>query len=221
MTSSRPPAAAKHSAHAALRRNDGECGATRPALMYVLAAILAVLAAQALLRERDASAAEVSRHRAHVVQRRAAGLRSEDAGAAAPITWYAPPTAGQLARPPPRPPSEEQAEAQEEEMGISPADWRLPPSPNPDPSARPAIDDLWPRNGPESGGQRVQIRGRNLQPVLVLFGRSPARILAVDESDGNVVLTLLAPPRTGPAQVAIVVTNSDGSSAIAQFEYYR
>jgi IPT/TIG domain len=106
-------------------------------------------------------------------------------------------------------------------MGISPGDWKMTPPPNPDPSARPAIDDVWPNKGPESGGQRVQIRGRNLQPVLVLFGRSPAQILGVSESDGDVVLTLVAPPRTGPAQVWIVVANSDGSNAVGQFEYYR
>jgi IPT/TIG domain-containing protein len=223
MTSSRTPAAVKRGERAAPRRADRQYGTIRPAFVYVLAALLAIVAAEALRWDRDA-AARSPRHPARHQLRRAPAARSDDAGFATPLVPSVPtaaaagpgnPAAGDA--------TADAAEEQEEDptAGIAPEDWKMPPPPNPDSSARPAIDDVWPRKGPDSGGQTVQIRGKHLQPVYVLFGRSPAQIVGVDDSSGDVTLTVLAPRRTGPAKDWIVVTNRDGSNATAQFEYYR
>jgi hypothetical protein len=89
-----------------------------------------------------------------------------------------------------------------------PAPWR------PDPAAEtrppPVIEDVQPRAGPAAGGARVTIRGKNLRAAQVMFGLDPARIVAA----GPAVITVEAPPaRAG--QVAIAVTNDDGSYAVA------
>jgi hypothetical protein len=89
-----------------------------------------------------------------------------------------------------------------------PAPWR------PDPAAEarppPVIEDVQPRAAPAAGGSRVTIRGRNLRAAQVMFGLDPARIVAA----GPAVVTVEAPPaRAG--QVAIAVTNDDGSYAVA------
>jgi hypothetical protein len=99
-----------------------------------------------------------------------------------------------------------------------------PPPPDADPAPTPVIDDVYPSKGRASGGDRVQIRGKNLQAYLVLFGSVPARILDAREVDGAMTLTVAAPPaRAGPAQVYLVVTNRDGRYAVAsdRFQYFN
>jgi hypothetical protein len=93
------------------------------------------------------------------------------------------------------------------------------PGPEAEANATPAIDDVWPDKGPSSGGERVVIRGKNLQPLQVIFGLTPARIVAATED----ALTVEAPGAADAGQVAIVVTNRDGNYAIAAgaFQYYR
>lgn len=91
----------------------------------------------------------------------------------------------------------------------------------PDPDHAPLIDSVSPSSAPSSGGSELQIHGKNLQAYRVVVGFAPARILSVTEAGGTVTLTVAAPPRTGPATVAVVVTNRDGSVAIASepFQY--
>lgn len=104
---------------------------------------------------------------------------------------------------------------------------RLAPLAESDPDSAkgyPAIDDVWPNKAPAAGGDRVEIRGRNLQGFLVTFGFAPARILGRSESDGTVTLTVAVPAaKGGPSDVRIVARNRDGSFAIASepFRYYN
>lgn len=97
-----------------------------------------------------------------------------------------------------------------------PPAWK-PPA-NADDNAKPLIQDVLPGQGAATGGERVTIRGKNLQPSAVLFGLSPARILGVAED----AVTVLSPP-AGAGPVSIVVTNPDGNYAISAtpFRYYR
>lgn len=188
--------------------------------VYVIAALLAVVAAEALRWDREAAAAQLPRHPRKELRRARAAGGSD--GFVTPLSAFASSAPAQPTAASAQAPAPQDADEQEEATaGIAPEDWKTPPPTNPDPSARPAIDDLWPRNGPESGGEKVQIRGRNLQPVYVLFGRSPAQILGVDDSGGTTTLTVVVPKRTGPAQEWVVVANRDGSNATAHFEYYR
>jgi hypothetical protein len=153
------------------------------------------------------------------VGRRPSAPLGADALELPPAPSFTPLAAEVVARTPSPPPAEEPQPPDEEEPGISPEDWKPAPPPNPDPSARPTIDEVVPGKGPQSGGQRVQIRGRNLQPVLVLFGRNPAPILTVGESEGSVTLTVIVPPRTGQEHEWVGVINRDGSLAAGRFEY--
>lgn len=223
MTSSRPRVTASlRLDRAAPRRSDGEYKTLRPVLVYVVAALVAIFAAEALRWDREASTVQPARRHARHEPRRSPVADTAESGFVTPLSAF-PSMAPAQAPAVPQPSSPEDADEQDDDAtaGIAPEDWKMPPSPNPDPSIRPAIDDVWPTKGPEAGGQRVQIRGRNLQPVYVLFGRTPAEILGVDQSGHDVVLTLVAPKRTGPASEWIVVTNRDGSNATARFEYYR
>jgi rubrerythrin len=81
-----------------------------------------------------------------------------------------------------------------------------------------AIEDVWPDKTSEAGGERVVIRGQNLQPAQILFGMVPATIVEVAR-DHIVVIA----PAAKEGEVKIVVTNRDGSYAIAAdaFRYYR
>jgi hypothetical protein len=183
----------------------------RPVFVYALAATLAIVAGEVVRRGGEARPPEPAIRRSRTA---AAAAPPEGPPVLPPAPAPSPPPRAARA---PTPAPEEPQDA----PGI-PADvWRPPRTP--DAAARPSIDDVWPEKAPASGGARVQLRGRNLDPVVVLFGRSPARILAVDRSHADVVLTLAAPARTGPAQVWIVVTNRDGSNAIGAepFQYYQ
>ena len=108
------------------------------------------------------------------------------------------------------------AEPPQQVVRAQPPAW-TPPA-GADESPKPAIQDVWPSQGASTGGDRVTIRGRNLQPAQVLFGLTPARIVAA--SDAAVTVTA---PAAGPGPVSIVVTNVDGNYAIsaAPFLYYR
>jgi len=99
----------------------------------------------------------------------------------------------------------------------APPPWT--PGPEPEASANPAIDDVWPDQGPSSGGARVVIRGKNLQPLQVIFGLTPARIVAATDD----ALTVEAPGAADAGEVSVVVTNRDGNYAVASgaFRYYR
>ena len=101
-------------------------------------------------------------------------------------------------------------------------------------AAAPVIEDVWPDKVPAAGsddarkhgggGQEngtdveVVIKGSHLDASQVVFGLVPARILKVTADS----LTVAA-PAAGVSEVVIVVTNRDGSFAIAKqsFRYYR
>ena len=101
-------------------------------------------------------------------------------------------------------------------------------------AAAPVIEDVWPDKVPAAGsddarkhgggGQEngtdveVVIKCSHLDASQVVFGLVPARILKVAADS----LTVAAPV-VGVSEVVIVVTNRDGSFAIAKqaFRYYR
>jgi hypothetical protein len=89
-----------------------------------------------------------------------------------------------------------------------PARW------TPDPAAsehmNPVIEDVWPAKAPASGGDKVVIRGKNLEAAQVLFGVAPAQIVEAAEDHITV-----AAPSADAGLVAIVVTNRDGNYALA------
>jgi hypothetical protein len=95
------------------------------------------------------------------------------------------------------------------QQNIVPAAHVWTPSPSAAASAPPVIEGVWPDRGPSSGGDRVVIRGRNLQAAQVVFGLSLAPILS--ETDETVVV---ASPGGEEGLAAIVVTNRDGNYAI-------
>ena len=106
-------------------------------------------------------------------------------------------------------------EPPQQQVVPAPAPWTPPP--DADANAKPVIEDVWPDKGPSSGGDRIVIRGRNLQAAQVLFGLTPATIIKESESE----LTVSA-PAAGVGEVPIVVTNRDGNYAIAGtvFRYF-
>jgi hypothetical protein len=77
---------------------------------------------------------------------------------------------------------------------------------------------VWPTKVPSSGGERVVIRGKNLQVAQVVFGLTPAHI--IDASEDKVIV---AAPAVGAGEVAIVLTNRDGNYAVSAgaFQYYN
>jgi len=97
-----------------------------------------------------------------------------------------------------------------------PAPWR--PAARAEAAAPPEIADVWPKEGPEAGGEVVVIKGRNLQPAQVLFGMVPARVLEASPEAVKVAV-----PGSGAGEVPIVLTNADGAYAVAMhaFRYYR
>jgi hypothetical protein len=108
-------------------------------------------------------------------------------------------------------------EPPQDEVRPAPRPWTPEPSAE-SASAKPVIEDVWPDKAPASGGEKVVIRGKNLQAAQVVFGLTPAHILGAAED-----AVMVAAPPAGAGQVAIVVTNRDGSYAIAggAFSYYR
>ncbi len=111
--------------------------------------------------------------------------------------------------------SEGLAEPSQEQVVAAPEPWR--PDAVAEAGSPPVIADVWPDKGPASGGDRVVIRGKDLQAAQVVFGLAPARIL--ESSDERLVV---AAPAAGAGRVAIVVTNRDGHYAVAAgaFQYY-
>jgi IPT/TIG domain len=111
--------------------------------------------------------------------------------------------------------SEGLAEPSQEQVVSAPEPWR--PSASVEEGSPPVIADVWPDKGPASGGDRVVIRGKDLQAAQVVFGLVPAVIL--EASDDHLVV---AAPAGGAGRVAIVVTNRDGHYAVADgaFQYY-
>lgn len=89
-----------------------------------------------------------------------------------------------------------------------PEPWRGDPSREGPP---PIIEALEPVRLRTAGGDRVTIRGRNLRVVQVMFGTSPARLLA---ASGTLVAVEAPPSEAGP--VTIAVTNDDGTFALAE-----
>jgi hypothetical protein len=107
-------------------------------------------------------------------------------------------------------------EPPQDEVLPAPSAWK--PAPDAEGSAKPVIDDVWPNKGPASGGERIVIRGRNLQAAQIVFGTTPAHIMEASEDKVTV-----AAPAAGAGQVAVVVTNRDGNYAVAEsaFQYYN
>jgi rubrerythrin len=101
---------------------------------------------------------------------------------------------------------------------VVPARAAWAPSADVEANPQPIIEDVWPNKTAETGGERVVIRGTNLQAAQVLFGMVPATIVEV--APDQIVVT--APPAEA-GDVAIVVTNRDGSYALAKgtFSYYK
>ena len=163
--------------------------------------------------------AAVSAERAGEVER--APARPED-----PLAKSAPRTASSPGAPLARPVlpavpaidlefSEGLAEPSQEQVVAAPEPWR--PDAAAEAGSPPVIADVWPDKGPASGGDRVVIRGKDLQAAQVVFGLAPARIL--ESSDERLVV---AAPAAGAGRVAVVVTNRDGHYAVAAgaFQYY-
>jgi hypothetical protein len=107
-------------------------------------------------------------------------------------------------------------EPPQEEILPAPSAWK--PAPDVEGSARPVIGDVWPNKGPASGGERVVIRGSNLQAAQIVFGRTPAHIIEASEDKVTVVA-----PAAAAEDVTIVLTNRDGNYAVAAgaFQYYN
>lgn len=106
-------------------------------------------------------------------------------------------------------------EPPQQQIVPAPAPWTPPLEADANP--KPVIEDVWPDKGPTSGGDRVVIRGRNLEAAQVLFGLTPATILSASEDELTV-----ATPAVGVGEVPIVVTNRDGNYAISGgvFRFY-
>jgi hypothetical protein len=107
-------------------------------------------------------------------------------------------------------------EPSQEQVVAPPAPWT--PSRDAEAGAKPFIEDIWPDKAPASGGDRIVLRGKNLQAAQVVFGLAPAKIL-----DASTDRLTVAAPAASAGEVAIVVTNRDGSYAIAgtPFHYYN
>jgi hypothetical protein len=82
-------------------------------------------------------------------------------------------------------------------------------------AARPVIRTVSPHAGVDAGGNEVTIKGENLEVAQVLFDSSVARVV----SQAPDAVTVVAPPREDMARVSIVVTNRDGSYAVASGAY--
>ena len=81
--------------------------------------------------------------------------------------------------------------------------------------ARPTIRSVSPRSGGEAGGNEVTIEGANFSRVQVLFNSSIARVV----SETSDAVTVVAPTRADAPLVSVVVTNRDGSYAVASGAY--
>jgi hypothetical protein len=108
-------------------------------------------------------------------------------------------------------------EPPQQQVVPAPAPW-TPPSGS-DANPKPIIEDVWPDKAPASGGERVVIRGKNLQAAQVVFGLVPARIIDINAAQDTLTVVV---PASAAGRVAIVVTNSDGNYALAGsiFQYY-
>ncbi|HET8723218.1 MAG TPA: IPT/TIG domain-containing protein [Anaeromyxobacteraceae bacterium] len=92
-----------------------------------------------------------------------------------------------------------------------PEPWRRDPTREGPP---PEITGVSPRRGRVAGGERVEIRGRNLRVVSVMFGASPARLLAATDS-----LVTVESPAGSPGPATIALTNEDGTWGVAAEPY--
>jgi hypothetical protein len=81
--------------------------------------------------------------------------------------------------------------------------------------ARPTIRSLSPLSGDEAGGNEVTIEGANFSRVQVLFNSSVARVV----SETSDAVTVVAPKQADAPVVSVVVTNRDGSYAVASGAY--
>ena len=98
-------------------------------------------------------------------------------------------------------------EPQQQAVVPPPEPWRPDPHREGPP---PVIDGVVPLHARTAGGDRVEIRGRNLRVVQVMFGTAPARLLGAS----GTLVAVEAPP-SGPGPVTIAVTNDDGTWAVA------
>lgn len=81
----------------------------------------------------------------------------------------------------------------------------------------PIIDDITPDVGPDTGGQRVTITGRNfLDGLSVSFDGLPATVVSVDPDAGVAVVTTPAHP---VGLVDVTITNPDQRSDVADSAY--
>jgi rubrerythrin len=85
-------------------------------------------------------------------------------------------------------------------------------------AAAPAIAGVSPSSGGAAGGEEVLITGSGFANVQVLFGDEVARVT----SQSSNAITVIAPPGAAGATHTVVVTNRDGSYAVARGGYaYR
>ena len=95
---------------------------------------------------------------------------------------------------------------------------RTPPAPtlqSDGTPARPAIARVSPESGSGEGGEELLITGSGFGTVQVMVGNTAARIT----SQSSNAITVLVPAAGRPGITAVVVTNRDGSYAVAGGAY--
>jgi hypothetical protein len=83
---------------------------------------------------------------------------------------------------------------------------------------KPQLAQVSPPSGPAAGGNEVLITGSGFANAQVMFGHEPAQVT----SQSSNAITVIAPEGAAGAPGTIVVTNRDGSYAVAGAAYaYR
>jgi hypothetical protein len=80
---------------------------------------------------------------------------------------------------------------------------------------RPTISSISQQGGGVAGGNELTIKGENFSSPQILFNSAPARIL----SGSPDAVTVIVPAQERPGIATIVVTNRDGSYAVARNAY--
>jgi hypothetical protein len=80
---------------------------------------------------------------------------------------------------------------------------------------KPQLAQVSPRSGPAEGGNEVLITGSGFANAQVMFGGHVARVT----SQSSNAITVIAPEGLAGAPVTVVVTNRDGSYAVAGAAY--
>src|SRR5690349_528659 len=146
-----------------------------------------------------AAAAEEERAREARTVARAAALLDGAEHAAAEVFATSAEEAATIAQVPAHGRTEQLGEPGVVEIG----NWNPPVDPAA--ASQPTIDDVYPTKGAVKGGEKVVIRGNNLDAAQVVFGATPARMLKVTAD----AITVAAPAEEA-GTVTIVVTSRSG-----------